>query len=115
MSGFLWQSLFLQPRSENVVSLLINEGTQARSVPAPYPISYGAIVPKAGECENLFVTFAVSASHVAFGSIRMEPTFMILSQSAVTAACMAIDAGVPVQRVDYSRLAERLRADGQML
>ncbi len=93
----------------------VNEGTQARSVPAPYSISYGAIVPKAGECENLFVTFAVSASHVAFGSIRMEPTCMILSQSAATAACVAIDTGVPVQRVNYSRLTERLRADGQML
>jgi len=93
----------------------VNEGTQSRAVPAPYPIGYGAIVPKAAECENLLVTFALSASHVAFGSIRMEPTFMILSQSAATAACLAIEANTSVQRVNYERLATRLRADGQVL
>lgn len=93
----------------------INEGTQSPSVPAPYPIGYGAIIPRADECVNLLVTFAVSASHVAFGSIRMEPTFMILSQSAATAACLAIESGVPVQEVDYPRLARRLEADGQVI
>ena len=53
----------------------------------PYPIGYGAIVPRAEECENLFVTFALSASHTAFASIRMEPVFMVTSQSAATADC----------------------------
>jgi hypothetical protein len=84
-------------------------------IAGPYPVGYGAIVPKAGECENLFVTFALSASHVAFGSIRMEPVFMALSQTAATAGCQALDAGVPVQSVDYGRLRERLLRDGQIL
>ena len=81
----------------------------------PYPIGYGAIVPRAGECENLFVTFALSASHTAFSSIRMEPVFMATSQSAATAACLAIDDGVPVQQVDYAKLRDRLLADKQVL
>ncbi|MCO8121261.1 FAD-dependent oxidoreductase [Stieleria sp. TO1_6] len=81
----------------------------------PYNIGYGAIVPKQAECENLFVTFALSASHTAFASIRMEPVLMVTSQSAATAACLAIDADVPVQQVDYDRLRSRLVADGQVL
>jgi len=81
----------------------------------PYPIGYGAIVPRAGECENLLVTFALSASHTAFSSIRMEPVFMVTSQSAATAACVAIDDGVAVQRVEYAKLRERLLADQQVL
>jgi hypothetical protein len=93
----------------------VNEGSNGRPVPAPYPIGYGAIVPKKSECENLLVTFALSASHVAFGSIRMEPVFMILSQSAGTAACLAIDRDFPVQDMDHNDLAKRLRADGQIL
>jgi hypothetical protein len=93
----------------------VNEGTRAPAVPGPYPIGYGAITPKASECENLLVPFALSASHVAFGSIRMEPTFMILSQSAATAACLAIDDDVSVQDVNYAKLAAKLKGDGQML
>lgn len=81
----------------------------------PYPIGYGAIVPRAGECENLFVTFALSASHTAFSSIRMEPVFMVTSQSAATAACLAIDHGVPVQQVNYAELCDRLREGKQVL
>ncbi|EDY18854.1 putative xanthan lyase [Chthoniobacter flavus Ellin428] len=81
----------------------------------PYPIGYDAIVPRASECENLFVTFALSASHTAFSSIRMEPVFMVTSQSAATAACLAIDARTPVQQVDYSALRARLEKDGQIL
>ncbi|REK18367.1 MAG: FAD-dependent oxidoreductase [Planctomycetota bacterium] len=81
----------------------------------PYQIGYGAIVPKRGECENLLVTFALSASHTAFASIRMEPVFMVTSQSAATAACQAIDADVPVQDVEYAALEARLVADGQVL
>jgi hypothetical protein len=72
-------------------------------------------VPRVGECENLFVPVAVSASHIAYGSIRMEPVFMILGQSAATAAALAIDAGLPVQQVPYTALRERLLADGQVL
>ncbi len=81
----------------------------------PYAIGYGAIVPKAAECENLFVTFALSASHTAFSSIRMEPVFMVVSQSAATAACLAHDTQVPVQQLDYAKLAARLKQDGQIL
>lgn len=80
-----------------------------------YGISYRAIVPPADECENLLVPWALSATHIAFGSIRMEPVFMILGQSAATAACMAIDEGIPVQKVAYGKLKERLVSDGQKL
>ncbi|MCG8602668.1 MAG: FAD-dependent oxidoreductase [Verrucomicrobiales bacterium] len=81
----------------------------------PYGIDYRAIVPAKGECENLFVTFALSASHVAFSSIRMEPPFMVSSQSAATAACLAIDEKIAVQELDYETLKSRLGADGQIL
>ena len=96
---------------------VIREGKTAtgRGGFGPYRIGYGAIVPKASECENLFVTFALSASHTAFSSIRMEPVFMATSQSAATAACIAIDDGVAVQKVDYKKLRPRLERDGQVL
>ncbi|MBI5820049.1 MAG: FAD-dependent oxidoreductase [Verrucomicrobia bacterium] len=81
----------------------------------PYPIGYSAIVPRASECGNLLVTFALSASHTAFSSIRMEPVFMVTSQSAATAACMAIDDDVSVQKVDYAKLRQRLLKDKQVL
>ena len=81
----------------------------------PYPIGYGAIVPKADECENLLVPVCLSSSHIAYGSIRMEPVFMILGQSAAAAAALAIDGGVAVQKVGYAKLRERLLADGQVL
>ena len=81
----------------------------------PYKISYRALVPKADECENLLVPWALSSTHIAFGSIRMEPVFMVLGQSAATAACIAIDEEVSVQDVCYSQLKKRLLADGQAL
>ncbi len=81
----------------------------------PYQIGFGAIVPKPAECDNLLVTFALSASHTAFASIRMEPVFMVTSQSAATAACLAIEDGVPIQQVAYDKLRSRLVADGQVL
>jgi hypothetical protein len=92
-----------------------NEGDVQVPPMKPYPISYRAIVPKADECANLLVPVCLSSSHIAYGSIRMEPVFMILGQSAATAAALAIDAGVPVQQVDYARLRARLLADGQIL
>jgi hypothetical protein len=94
---------------------LRNEGDVQVRVPKPYPISYRAVVPRADECGNLLVPFALSASHTAFGSIRMEPVFMMISQSAATAAALAIDDGVSVQQVDYAKLAHQLRTDGQIL
>jgi hypothetical protein len=92
-----------------------NEGDIGVGLKAPYEIAYGAIVPRQGQCDNLLVPVCVSSSHIAFGSIRMEPVFMILGQSAATAAVMAIDAQTPVQNVDYAKLRERLLADGQRL
>ena len=90
-------------------------GAGGRGGAPPYPIGYGAIVPKAAECENLFVTFALSASHTAFSSIRMEPVFMITSQSAATASAQAIDSHTAAQQVDYARLRAQLEKDGQIL
>jgi len=92
-----------------------NEGDVQVSPGGPYQISYRAIRPRQAECENLLVPVCLSASHIAYGSIRMEPVFMILGQSAATAASHALDAGLPVQRIDYGKLAARLRADGQVL
>lgn len=91
------------------------EGSIGTSVPYPYPVSYRSIVPKVGQCQNLFCTFALSASHVGFASVRMEPVFMMTSQSAGTAAAFAIDDTVPVQSVNYQKLAAQLLADGQIL
>jgi hypothetical protein len=92
-----------------------NEGDVQAGIPGPYPVSYRAIVPKNGECENLLVPWSLSASHMAFGSIRMEPVLMILSQSAATAAAIAIDDGIPVQQVPYEKLKQQLEQDGQKL
>jgi hypothetical protein len=92
-----------------------NEGDIGVSLSAPYEIAYGSIVPKRGQADNLLVPVCVSSSHIAFGSIRMEPVFMILGESAATAAALAIDAGQSVQEVPYAKLRERLLADGQIL
>ena len=92
-----------------------NEGdVQVGGFP-PYPISYRSIVPKAGECNNLLVPICLSATHIAYGSIRMEPVFMILGQSAATAAALALDAKSSVQKVPYKTLQRRLLADKQVL
>lgn len=96
--------------------MVVREGKSPASVRVkPYGIGYDAIVPKASECTNLLVTFAASASHVAFGSIRMEPTLMMLSQSAATAACHMIDQGTTIQDVDYAKLRSTILANGQIL
>jgi len=92
-----------------------NEGDIGVHPKTPYGISYGAIVPKKAECENLLVPVCVSASHIAYGSIRMEPVFMILGQSAATAAVQAIDGKVAVQDVNYGKLKEQLLKDKQKL
>ena len=92
-----------------------NEGDVQLPIPGPYPVSYRAIVPRKGECENLLVPWSLSASHMAFGSIRMEPVFMILSQSAVTAAALALEQGTSTQQVPYEKLKIHLERDGQVL
>jgi hypothetical protein len=92
-----------------------NEGGFGLSCPKPYPVSYRSIVPKKGECNNLLVPVCLSSSHVAYGSIRMEPVFMILGQSAGMAACLAIDDNVSVQDVEYDKLKKQLIAAKQRL
>jgi hypothetical protein len=92
-----------------------NEGDIGVSTNGPYQISYGSLVPKKGQASNLLVPVCVSSSHIAYGSIRMEPVFMILGQSAATAAVLAIDSGVAVQDVPYDKLRARLTADKQIL
>jgi hypothetical protein len=92
-----------------------NEGDIGVPTKGPYEIAYGSLVPKRGQADNLLVPVCVSSSHIAFGSIRMEPVFMILGQSAATAAVMAIDGGLAVQDVPYASLRERLLNDGQVL
>lgn len=94
---------------------VLNEGdVQVGGFP-PYSISYRSIVPKQSECENLLVPVCLSATHIAYGSIRMEPVFMVLGQSAATAASFAIDEKIAIQKVDVAKLTERLLADGQIL
>jgi hypothetical protein len=92
-----------------------NEGDIGVSTNGPYQISYGSLVPKKGQTVNLIVPVCLSSSHIAYGSIRMEPVFMILGQSAATAASMAIDSGLAIQDVPYDKLREKLLADGQVL
>tara|TARA_B110000444_G_C18404561_1_gene395228 strand:- start:135 stop:557 length:423 start_codon:yes stop_codon:yes gene_type:complete len=92
-----------------------NEGDVEVGGFGPYPISYKAIVPKAEECKNLLVPVCLSASHIAFGSIRMEPVFMILGQSAATAASLAIDEKLNVQEVNYDKLRSVLLKHKQVL
>jgi hypothetical protein len=97
--------------------VVIREGKLAggRDGAPPYAVGYDAIVPKRSECENLLVTFALSSSHVAFASIRMEPVFMVTSQSAATAAVIAMDSGAAVQDVAYDTLRSRLEQDRQVI
>ena len=92
-----------------------NEGDIGVSTRGPYQIALGSILPKRAECRNLLVPVCVSSSHIAFGSIRMEPVFMILGQSAATTASLAIEADSPVQDVPYEKLRTLLLADGQVL
>ena len=92
-----------------------NEGDVQVAISPPYPISLKSIVPRQTECDNLLVPVCLSASHIAYGSIRMEPVFMVLGQSAATAAALAIDESSPVQEITYSKLKEMLLLDKQVL
>lgn len=94
-----------------VNGMVKNEGNVEVGGFGPYPIAYRSLVPKEGECTNLLVPVCLSATHIAFGSIRMEPVFMVLAQSAATAAVMAIDKNSSVQGVDVSALQQRLKDD----
>ena len=92
-----------------------NEGDIGVHPEKPYSISYGTLVPKKEECTNLLVPVCVSSSHTAFGSIRMEPVFMILGQSAAVAASLAIDENLAVQDLDYEKLRKILIEEKQVL
>jgi hypothetical protein len=92
-----------------------NEGDVQKKLAKPYQIDYGVLLPKHAECENLLVPFCISATHIAFGSVRMEPVFMILGQSAASAASIALDDKVAVQDVPYDRLKAKLLIGGQQL
>lgn len=94
---------------------VLNEGDVQVSPAEPYPLSYRSIVPRPGECENLFVPVCMAASHIAFGSIRMEPVFMVLGESAAIAADLCLEAGCPVQDLDYTALRPELLEAGQVL
>jgi hypothetical protein len=92
-----------------------NEGDLGVDAEQPYQIHLGTILPKKEECKNLIVPLAVSSSHIAFGSIRMEPVFMILGQSAGTLAALALDANKGIYDIPYSDLSKKLVQDGQVL
>jgi hypothetical protein len=94
---------------------VVNEGDVQTKLPRPYTISYRAIVPRRGECTNLAVPVALSASHIAFGSIRMEPVFMVLAQSAALAVAHAHaqPTRLALQDVPYAALQPALVAAAQ--
>jgi hypothetical protein len=92
-----------------------NEGDIGVKCPSPYHIGYGSLVPKREECANLLVPVCLSASHIAYGSARMEPVFMLLGDAAANAAVLAARAGSAVQDVDYASLRGLLEAQGQVL
>ncbi|KAF4454250.1 hypothetical protein F53441_3250 [Fusarium austroafricanum] len=92
-----------------------DEGKVHIATPGPFNIPYTALVPKASDATNFLNPVTMSASHVAYSAIRMEPTYMVMGQSAATAACLAIDQGVTVQNVDLAKLIARLKADKQVL
>ena len=92
-----------------------NEGDVQVKPSGPYAIPYRAITPKREECENLLVPICLSATHIAYGSIRMEPVFMVLGESSARAACIVIDEATSVQNIDYSTLRKKLLNAGQVL
>jgi hypothetical protein len=94
-----------------VNGMVKNEGDVQIGGFGPYPISYRSLVPKLAECSNLLVPVCLSASHIAYGSIRMEPVFMMLGQSAAVAACEAIDGKIPVQKINVKKLQSLLKTN----
>jgi hypothetical protein len=92
-----------------------NEGDVQVAPAGPYRIPYRAITPKPEECTNLLVPVCLSASHIAYGSVRMEPVFMVLGESAAVAANMAIEAKTTVQEIDMRKLQQTLKSRGQVL
>ncbi len=105
-----------QMDSHNIQRIVVNgmaknEGNVEVSASGPYPIAYGSLVPKEKECTNLLIPVCLSATHIAYGSIRMEPVFMVLAQSSAVAAVMAIDSKKSVQQIDVAKLQAKLKTD----
>lgn len=105
-----------QMDSHNIQRIVVNgmaknEGNVEVSASGPYPIAYRSLVPKEKECTNLLVPVCLSATHIAYGSIRMEPVFMVLAQSSAIAAVMAIDSKKSVQQIDVAKLQAKLKTD----
>lgn len=96
---------------KNGVKMVKNEGDVQMGGFPPYPISYRSLIPKESECTNLYVPVCLSATHIAYGSIRMEPVFMVMAQSAAVAASLAIDSKKPVQQVDVPKLQQILKTN----
>jgi hypothetical protein len=92
-----------------------NEGDIGVHAPKPYQISLGSLLPLEEQCSNLIVPVCVSCTHIAFGSIRMEPVFMILGQSAATLASLAIKSGRSIHDLTWEEVSKQLLADGQIL
>ncbi len=92
-----------------------NEGDVEEGLDDPYQISLGSILPKKEECSNLLVPVAVSSSHIAFGSIRMEPVFMILGQSVGIIAALALENNIGIHDLSYDEIKAKLIEDGQVL
>jgi hypothetical protein len=101
-----------------VNGMVKNEGDVQIGGFGPYPVAYRSIIPKASDCKNLLVPVCLSASHIAYGSIRMEPVFMVLGQAAATAAVVGIQSGVAVQDVNVQQVQQLLTtnplADGSL-
>ena len=114
MGAYTMDSHHVQ-RYVNQEGFVKNEGDVQVGGFDPYPIDYRSLIPKKSECKNLVVPVCLSATHIAFGSIRMEPVFMILGQSAATAAVQAIDDNVAIQEINYEKLKQQLLKDGQVL
>ena len=92
-----------------------NEGDIGVHPPVPYQIDLRSMLPRREQCKNLLVPVCLSSSHIAYGSIRMEPVFMILGQSAATLAGMAVAEGKDVHEIPYESLREELLSGGQVL
>ena len=102
-------------RYVNDLGFVENEGNVEAYVEKPFRISFRSIIPKKNECENLVVPVCLSASHIAFGSIRMEPVFMVLGQSSAIIANLAIKKKISVQDLNYNKLKSILIDRGQIL
>jgi hypothetical protein len=97
-----------------VNGMVKNEGDVQVGVSSPYPISYRSITPKRIECTNLLVPVCISSTHIAYGSIRMEPVFMVLGQSSAVAASLAIDKNIAVQEVNVVEIKDMLKKNPYM-